>query len=118
MANQNRLTPANIRYLVAMNLKTYPDGVRCVDLADALNVSRPSVHNMLDLFADMGIVTRRGKVAYLTEYGHELSQKYSTYYSTVSKVLSDIFPKIDNLNAAACQIISFIPEEELDKMCR
>ena len=48
MANQNALTAAHIRYLLVLLRLTAANGhTRCVDLAAALGLSPPSVHNMV-----------------------------------------------------------------------
>lgn len=52
MTNRRTLTASNIRYLLTMKeLDRDGCGVRCVDLASALNLSKPSVHNMMDTFS-------------------------------------------------------------------
>ena len=55
MANQNALTAAHIRYLLVLRELTARNGnTRCVDLAAALELSPPSVHNMVDTLMDLG----------------------------------------------------------------
>ena len=71
MANQNALTAAHIRYLLVLLRLTAANGhTRCVDLAAALELSPPSVHNMVDTMTALGLVKKgtRGAVS-LTEYG-------------------------------------------------
>ena len=66
MANQNALTAAHIRYLLVLLRLTAANGhTRCVDLAAALELSPPSVHNMVDTMTALGLVKKgtRGAVA-------------------------------------------------------
>lgn len=59
MTNRRTLTASNIRYLLTMKeLDRDGCGVRCVDLASALNLSKPSVHNMMDTFSELGIISK------------------------------------------------------------
>ena len=58
MANQNALTAAHIRYLLVLLRLTAANGhTRCVDLAAALELSPPSVHNMVDTMIVSGLRT-------------------------------------------------------------
>ena len=66
MANQNALTAAHIRYLLVLLRLTAANGhTRCVDLAAALELSPPSVHNMVDTMTALGLVKKgtRGAAA-------------------------------------------------------
>ena len=59
MANRKALTASNIRYLLTMiKLDQAGKGVRCVDIATNLGLSKPSVHNMMDTLVQMGFVNR------------------------------------------------------------
>ncbi|MBR2595584.1 MAG: MarR family transcriptional regulator [Solobacterium sp.] len=66
-----KLTSAKIRYLsVLYELSRDGTGVRSVDVARELNVSRPSVHSMMEkLRADGYIKKSSYGAAYLTERG-------------------------------------------------
>ena len=82
MANQNALTAAHIRYLLVLLRLTAANGhTRCVDLAAALELSPPSVHNMVDTMTALGLVKKgtRGAVS-LTEYGSRTAERYQRYY--------------------------------------
>ena len=58
MDNGKRLTATHIKYLFAvMELDSAGRGARCVDVAAALKISKPSVHNMMDAFSEMGAYT-------------------------------------------------------------
>lgn len=81
MANQNALTAAHIRYLLVLLRLTAANGhTRCVDLAAALGLSPPSVHNMVDTMTALGLVKKgtRGAVS-LTEYGSRTAERYQRY---------------------------------------
>lgn len=117
MANPKLLTASNIRYLLAMKeLEKSSKGLRCVDIAAALGLSKPSVHNMLDTFIEMGIINKDFYgVASFTQYGNEIALKYSKYYKFVSNLLEQIFPDLNNIESATCALLAEIDENALAK---
>ena len=59
MSSGPALTAANIRYLLAIeDLDRDGKGVRCVDVAQALGITKPSVHSMVDSMKDMGLLEK------------------------------------------------------------
>ena len=80
MANTGKdLTAANIRYLLALrDLDGDQRGVRCVSIAEALGVSKPSVHAMMDTLKKLSLVDkdRYGTVRF-TPAGRELADRYA-----------------------------------------
>ena len=78
MTNSNALTASNIRYLLTMKeLDGDGRGVRCIALATALGLSKPSVHNMMGTFSQMGLISRDSYgAAFFTDEGNELARRY------------------------------------------
>ena len=72
-----KLTSAKIKYLsVLYELSRNGTGVRSVDVARELNVSRPSVHSMMEkLRADGYIKKSSYGAAYLTERGENTAAR-------------------------------------------
>ena len=66
-----KLTSAKIKYLsVLYELSRDATGVRSVDVARELNVSRPSVHSMMEKLRSDGYIKKSSYgAAYLTERG-------------------------------------------------
>lgn len=118
MANQRVLTPSNIRYLLAMReLEQDGNVIRCSNIARKLGISRPSAHNMLDTFTEMGYINRKSNgVAFFTESGNDIAERYSAYYDTVTELLKNIFPGADNLQTAVCSLLAEISEESLTEL--
>ena len=119
MAGNEGLTAANIRYLLTVKaLDKDGSGVRCVDVAAALGLSKASVHNMMQTFTRLGLVN---KVAYgmavVTERGNAAAQRYSRYYTAVESLLHSSFPGLENLQAAACSLLATVPQQELEQLC-
>ena len=115
MAEQIALTASNIRYLLKIKeLGESGHGARCVDIAASLGLSKPSVSNMLGTFINMGLVNKNSYgAAYLTKEGSEAAERYGQYYESVSALLGEYFPGIDNVENLACLLLSEIPEESL-----
>ena len=61
MAEKERaMTGANIRYLLTLlELQGKDGGVRCVDLAARLQVSKPSVHAMVSSLCQLGLAEKK-----------------------------------------------------------
>ncbi len=111
------LTAANIRYLLAIKRLYNNEGVKGMDLADELGLSRASVHNMMDTFISMKII-RRGKQGevFFTEYGETLADKYESYHERVrERILPDEKIQVD-LDKAICAFLAEMPENMLDEL--
>lgn len=88
------LSASAIRYLLALKALGHDGGgIRSVDIAAALGLSKPSVHNMMKTFDEMGLVSKNAYgAAYLTRLGKEIADRYGRYYDSVSELLQKSFP--------------------------
>lgn len=120
MANTKTLTASNIRYLLTMKeLGRADGGARCIDIAAALKLSKPSVHNMMDSFVRSGLVCKNAYgMAYFTDTGREVAERYARYFDAVSVMLARNFPCAADLRDAACLLLAEIPDEDLEALCR
>lgn len=117
MANSISLTASNIRYLLTVQALDNGNGVRCVDLAAALNHSRPSVHNMMDTLEEMGLVQRNaGGVITLSDQGRVLAKQYDRYFKAVSGLLQRSFPEMENIQTVVCMMLSEVSPENLEHL--
>lgn len=114
------LSASAIRYLLALKaLGHNGGGIRSVDIAVALGLSKPSVHNMMKTFDEMGLVSKNAYgAAYLTRLGKEIADRYGRYYDSVSELLQKSFPDAGNVDAAVYMLLSELPEESLDGLGR
>lgn len=115
MANFQTLSASNLRYLMVMKgLGENGRGVRCTDVATELGLSKPSVHNMMHTFRDMGLIRKDAYGAsFFTEAGSELVERYSQYVEALSKLLAEYFPKEAPLQTAVYAMVSEMPEQDL-----
>lgn len=119
MDNQKTLSASNIRYLLTMKeLDKSGKGIRCIDIAAALKLSKPSVHNMMNTFMEMGLVIKEAYgIVIFTDIGRYTAQQYSRYYNLVADILKNNFPKLKNVRMATCSLLSEIPEGSLEELC-
>lgn len=80
MEDVQELSASKIRYLVTLSqLDPERKGVRSISLARRLNISRPSVHAMIEKLEDMGYVTKEYYgIIYLTDKGMAVGREYSS----------------------------------------
>lgn len=111
-------THTHLSYLLMIwQLHQDGNGVRSVDIAITLGLSKPSVHHMLEMFAREGLIERKSYgVAYLTETGEALAQKYAQYYDVVEEFLREGFPQLEQMRSAICALLSEIPEDALQAL--
>ena len=87
------LTAANIKYLLALHeLECCTErGIRCVDLAKRLNITKPSVHTMINNLRNMGLVVKEhyGSV-YMTEAGKHAAKRYLEHYLALKHSMIDL----------------------------
>ena len=57
---QKNLTPSAIKYLLVLKELCTPEkGARCMDIAERLHVTKPSVHSMISNLCDAGLAERK-----------------------------------------------------------
>lgn len=118
MAHHKELSASHIRYLLTMKqLEQNGSRLRCVDVAAALGLSRPSVHNMMDTLSQMGLIGRSGNgTAYFTQEGRAVAERYAGYYRAVEAMLLRTFPGLEEVQTAACSLMAEIPEPRLSAL--
>ena len=118
MSEQIALTASNLRYLLAIReLNRDNSGIRCVDIAAVLGLSKPSVHSMMNSFRKMELVQkdRYGKV-YLTPKGADTAERYSVYYKAVYAFLTSRLPETPGMQTLVCSLLAETPEESLFRL--
>lgn len=120
MTNHNQtLTVANIRYLLSIReLDRDGRGVRCVDVADTLKVTKPSVHSMVSTLAQLGLLekTHYG-VIHLTPLGQELARCYEAHLLTISTHFNRLLPEPEQAQTAAMALLAELPLDSIEVMC-
>ena len=114
MTNHEVITAAHIRYLLAIKRIYETTGLYSSEIAKELKLSKPTVHNMMDVFLERNYIYKepQGPV-YLTKYGMRVADEYELYYHKIRDVLfSD--RKIDHTaETAICALLGELSEENL-----
>lgn len=119
MSSGPALTAANIRYLLAIeDLDRDGKGVRCVDVAQALGITKPSVHSMVGSMKDMGLLEKpRYGVIRLTDLGRSTADRYQVYFRTICRHFARFLPQRQDVLAAALALLSELKLESVVEMC-
>ena len=87
------LTSSQLRYLFVLKEITDERGqgakIKLEDLSDTLKVSKPSVHRMMEVFKNLGILEEKRGIAGLTQFGAETAEAYSKRYQLIDTYLKD-----------------------------
>ena len=118
MDNNIKFTFSQIRYIVCLyRLSKNRHGVKNVELASALGFSKPSVHNMLKSLADLGVVTQEMfGLAFFTEEGRALAQKYDYCYTILEKKIVEICGSGVASENAICGLLADMPNDKIDEL--
>ncbi len=118
MEETQKLTPANIRYLLTM--KTFADAgrqIRNIYLAESLHYKKSSIHSMLKYLVSIGMITKDDdNIIYLTEKGALTALRYQQYYTKLEAMMQKCFPELDESENAILALLSEIPEHTLQRM--
>lgn len=112
MANSMRMTGAQIRYLLALKKLNCESGIRSADIAREMDLSKPSVHKMMNCFLKRGYVAKGlYQLVYLTETGYQQATLCYLYYSAVVQKLALKDRKESSVERAIC---AFLAESSMD----
>lgn len=119
MVPNEKMTPSKEDYLkTILELSGDEEGIRSIDIADALNVSKASVSNMTEILKSEGYVDKKkyGTVT-LTENGRKVAAKIKRRYELLERYLH----KVLGVEAAiatvdACRIEHLISSETVHQI--
>ena len=113
------LSVSSIRYLIAMPSLDDEKGMQCIDIAEALNVTKPSVHGMIETLCNKALVQKvKYGLVFFTEEGRELAARYVAYYDIILHFLSrKLALSLEDSKNAAFLLLAGIPEEGVVNMC-
>lgn len=113
MKNKNYCTASNIRYLIALlTLNKNNGGVRSVDLANFLDIAKPSVHNKMNTFISLGLVTKDFYgLIYFTPNGLNIAKQYNELYKKALGLLKKaVNANEEELQPAALSLVACLPK--------
>lgn len=92
--------------------------IRCVDVANKLKVSKPSVNKAMNILKEKGYVLQEsyGDI-HLTPKGREFAMQVYNRHKTIHRFLLDVLGvSEENAEEDACHIEHMISEETFDKI--
>lgn len=118
MNNSVKFTSSQIRYMLCMlRLSRGGCGVKNIELATALDYSKPSVHNMLKSLADMGVVKREiFGLAHFTDEGHALAIKYEYCFHLLENKMKELCGDNATTEIAICGILADMSPDKIDEL--
>lgn len=116
---QLSLTQANIRYLLAIEaLDRNDSGVRCVDVAQTLGITKPSVHSMMNTLKQLSLLEKsRYGMIHLTEEGKRVAQRYQGWFNSISHHFAPLLTDERDVTVVACALMAELPEGSMQTMC-
>lgn len=99
------MTPAAIKYLLVLDdLCREGKGVRSVEIAARMNVSKPSAHSMLQNLCQAGLVEKeRYGTVYLTRAGRSAAADYAACFGPLCRRMQEAL----GLEEDACQTAAY-----------
>lgn len=92
--------------------------IRCVDIANQLHVSKPSVNKAVNVLKDQGHLTQEtyGSI-HLTESGRKIGENVYKRHKTIMRYLIEVLGVSDDIaECDACKMEHIVSEETLNKM--
>lgn len=117
--NHFKLTSSQIRYLIwLLRLSREGFGVKNVELATALEYSKPSVHNMLKSLAKIGVVSPQKTfgLVHLTDEGRVLAKKYEVCFELLQNKMNELCGNNATTEIAICGILADMPSNKIDEL--
>lgn len=110
---QKPLTPSAIKYLLTLLELCQKDaGARCMDIAEQLRVTKPSVHSMIENLCAAGLAEKKkyGTV-FLTPEGRMQAERYAVCCSLLrGKMQQTLGLNEEDARSAACAVLAQLPD--------
>ena len=117
MDTNEKLTAANIRYLLTMkDLSDDGSIIRNTTLAYHFQYKKSSIHAMLKHLAAIGMIEKDGSnIIHLTAKGADTAERYQRYYGQIDTMLQQFFPEFAQRENAVLALLAEIPEQDLQR---
>ena len=113
-----KLTISQIRYLIYLyRLSQGGCGVKNVELAASLGLSKPSVHNMLRSLNELRLVSQEAfGLAHLTDEGYSLAQRYAACFAVTERKMAEAFGHGTVSESAVCGVLADMSPDVLESL--
>lgn len=103
---------SHVRYLLALKRMYISHGIRSADVACELNVTKTSVHNMMETFIKMEYVQKeRGGLIFVTRLGLQMADYYDRQYKKIFQQLFADHETDKSVERAICAMIADLSDE-------
>jgi len=118
LTNFMKFTLSQIKYLICLyRLSANGCGVKNIELANALGLSKPSVHYMLKSLTDLGMVEQEAfGLAHLTDDGCVMAQKYAFCYVVIERKITELCGNGAASENAICGMLADMPPETINNL--
>ncbi|PKM71830.1 MAG: hypothetical protein CVU91_11785 [Firmicutes bacterium HGW-Firmicutes-16] len=119
MCEMQTLSAAGIRYLIVLNDLDGECGIRSIDIAEKLALTKPSVHRMIEALSGRALVNKvKYGTVFLTDEGRRIAIRYASYFDVVFFFLSQKLSLTpEDAKNAAVALLAEIPDERIGDMC-
>lgn len=112
MSDKTLLSTSQVCYLLALKRLNYIKGIKGSDIAEELNLSRPSVHYMMNVFVSLKYIEKRqGGRIFLTEYGLQRAKVFEEQYYKIKRKLFSENETDKSVDRAICAMIAELSEK-------
>jgi len=117
---QQALSASNIKYLLALRSLCGPSNeIRCVSVADALGISKASVHAMMNALKEKNLIEKNHYgMVHFTPEGRSLADQYAACYDVLAGYLHRVSSEEAALRAALCAFLAELPPDHLGLLCQ
>ncbi len=120
MADTKNVSASIIRFLLAMkHLIDCGEDPGCVHLAKVLECTKPSVHKMMKVLDEKGMIHyRKRMVPTFTWSGLQVAQQYEMCYKVVCELLMEDNDGSDAVSPAVCAYLAELPACKLNALLK
>ena len=114
------ISNSQIKYLLTIYLLKHNRKIRSMDIARRLNVSKPSVHKMLEQLRDLDLIEKeKYSEIFLTEKGEEIAKSFYAEYCGICDCLSSNMPLHNEIiEEGALLLLCGYSQEHRKEFCR
>lgn len=117
---QQALSASNIKYLLALHSLCGPSNeIRCVSVADALGISKASVHAMMNALKEKNLIEKNHYgMVHFTPEGRSLADQYAACYDVLAGYLHRVSSEEAALRAHCAPSLQSCRRTHLGRLCQ